>query len=124
MPYRQVPRSLARLRAQVQPRGALGHCLAATLETLRACLLQHHLNIGEAYVLGDSPLVLLTALQSSFEPGPSSSEYVRRPPPRLTAQGTCRFGSAGRPSRVCQRLEPACCSPTSWPSWRCRISRP
>jgi len=35
-----------------------------------------NLKIGETYIMGDSPLVLLTALQSSFEADPSSSSYV------------------------------------------------
>lgn len=40
-----------------------------------------HYNIGETYYMGDSVLVLVTALQSSFEPDPSSSSYdlVRKP---------------------------------------------
>lgn len=40
-----------------------------------------HFNIGETYYMGDSVLVLVTALQSSFEPDPSSSSYdlVRKP---------------------------------------------
>ncbi|MFM6980564.1 MAG: nucleoside hydrolase, partial [Micrococcales bacterium] len=40
-----------------------------------------HYNIGETYYMGDSVLVLVTALLSSFEPDPSSSMYdlVRKP---------------------------------------------
>lgn len=105
--YRQVLLPYAVLRTQVQPRGALGNYLAASLETLMARLTQYHLNVGETYILGDSPLVLLTALQSSFEPDPSSSEYVLRPAPRLTAQGTYAFDPAGRSIRVYRRLDTA-----------------
>jgi hypothetical protein len=32
--------------------------------------------MGEVYIYGDNPLVLLTGIQSSFEPDPSSSTYV------------------------------------------------
>ena len=41
----------------------------------------------ETYVLGDSPLVTLTALQSAFQPDPSSSRYLLMPTPKLTSQG-------------------------------------
>lgn len=100
--YRQVLLPFSVLHAQVQPCGAIGRYLAATL---RNRLRQYHLNIGETYILGDSPLVLLTALQSSFEADPSSSEYVQRPAPRLTAQGTYAANPTGRPIRVYRRLD-------------------
>ena len=43
--------------------------------------------LGETYVLGDSPLVLLTALQSSFEAWPSSSKSRLLPAPVLDDTG-------------------------------------
>lgn len=103
--YRQVLLPFSVLQTQVRPCGTLGRYLAETLETLRTRLRQYQLNIGETYVLGDSPLVLLTALQSSFEADPSSSEYVRRPAPRLTAQGTYAANPTGRLIRVYRRLD-------------------
>jgi len=103
--YRQVLLSYAQLRTQVQPRGAIGKYLSGSVESLMARLPNYHLNIGETYILGDSPLVLLTALQSSFEADPSSSEYVLRPAPRLTAQGTYEFAPGARLIRVYQRLD-------------------
>ena len=42
------------------------------------------------------PLVLLTALQSSFQADPSSSDYVLRPAPRILDDGTAAFGDAVR----------------------------
>jgi len=103
--YRQVLLSYAQLRTQVRPRGAIGKYLGGSVESLMARLPHYHLNIGETYILGDSPLVLLTALQSSFEADPSSSEYVLRPAPRLTAQGTYEFAPGARLIRVYQRLD-------------------
>ena len=66
---------------------------------------QWHLNIGETYVLGDSPLVLLTALQSSFEADPSSSEYVLKNCPMINAQGGYDYNAGGRNIRVYTRLD-------------------
>jgi purine nucleosidase len=105
--YRQVLLPYPQLLTQVKPRGKLGRYLATTLESLMARLPQYHLNIGETYILGDSPLVLLTALQSSFEADPSSSDYALRLAPRLNAQGTYEVNPAGRPIRVYRRLDTA-----------------
>jgi hypothetical protein len=44
-------------------------------------------NLGEVYIVGDSPLVLLTALQSSFEADPSSSFYVLHTRPVINGLG-------------------------------------
>ena len=57
-------------------------------------------SIGETYVLGDSPLVLLTALTSSFQPWPASSESRLLPAPvwRTTArtpEPPCPTGPCG-----------------------------
>jgi len=103
--YRQVLLPYSVLLTSVKLQSKTGAYLAAALERLMARLPQYHLHIGETYVLGDSPLVLLTALQSSFEADPSSSSYVLRPAPRLTAVGTYAANPAGRPIRVYQRLD-------------------
>ncbi|RYF49706.1 MAG: nucleoside hydrolase, partial [Cytophagaceae bacterium] len=57
------------------------------------------------YILGDSPLVLLTALQSSFEADPSSSTYALKLAPRINAQGRYEYNPAGRPIRVYSQLD-------------------
>jgi purine nucleosidase len=103
--YRQALVSSALLLTRVKPHGKVGRYLWDTLASLTAQLQQYHLNIGETYILGDSPLVLLTALQSSFEPDPSSSTYVLKPAPTLTAQGTYQLNPVGRNIRVYQHLD-------------------
>jgi purine nucleosidase len=103
--YRQALVSSAQLLTRVRPRGKVGRYLWDTLASLTAKLNQYHVNIGETYILGDSPLVLLTALQSSFEPDPSSSTYVLKPAPTLTTQGTYQLNPAGRTIRVYQQLD-------------------
>jgi purine nucleosidase len=60
---------------------------------------------SETYVLGDSPLVTLTALQTFFEPDPASSSYSLRPTPRLGSDGSYADNSAGRPMRVYTQID-------------------
>lgn len=102
--YRQCLLSYAQLLTKVKPRGKTGAYLSSTLEALMARI-QRFINIGETYVLGDSPLVLLTALQSSFEPDPSSSQYVVRQAPRINQAGTYAHNHKGRPIRVYTQLD-------------------
>jgi purine nucleosidase len=103
--YRQALLPYSQLLTQVKPRGKIGAHLSASVESLMTRLPQYHLNIGETYILGDSPLVLLTALQSSFEADPSSSEYVVKLAPMINRAGTYEVNLSGRPIRVYQRLD-------------------
>ncbi|MDJ1468927.1 nucleoside hydrolase [Cytophagaceae bacterium DM2B3-1] len=102
--YRQALLPYSQLLLKVKPQGKVGGYLAGVLETLMVRI-QKYVNIGETYVLGDSPLVLLTALQSSFEADPSSSEYVVRMSPAITTQGAYQFNHQGRNIRVYTRLD-------------------
>jgi purine nucleosidase len=91
--YRQALVSFAELESSVLPFGALGRFLwSAIKEVADNCALLGA-NLGEAYVLGDSPLVLLTALQTPFEADPASSDYVLHP--RLAIKPD---GSYGEPT--------------------------
>ena len=54
----------------------------------------------DAYVLGDSPLVTLSALVTPFAPDPTSSHYEVMPTPRLNADGTYSARPGSRPMRV------------------------
>lgn len=102
--YRQALLPYAQLLLQVKSKGKIGHHLGITLEGLMRNI-QKYVNIGETYVLGDSPLVLLTALQSSFEADPSSSEYVLKIAPLINERGEYAFNPAGRNIRVYTRLD-------------------
>ncbi|GAB2699655.1 hypothetical protein GCM10027037_25340 [Mucilaginibacter koreensis] len=103
--YRQALLPYSQLLTQVKPKGKLGAYLTHAVETLMAKTRQWKLNIGETYVVGDSPLVLLTALQSSFEADPSSSTYTLLPTPRLNTEGGYEYNSTGRNIRVYQQLD-------------------
>jgi hypothetical protein len=54
----------------------------------------------DAYALGDSPLVTLTALVPPFSPDPASSRHVTMPTPRLMTDGSYRANPRGRPMRA------------------------
>jgi len=103
--YRQCLVSDAELRARIANRGALGAHLYSELVDLKARLRTAGHPVGETYALGDSPLVLLTALQSFFQPDPSSSDYVSRPCPRLNDAGALVADPEGREVRIYTRLD-------------------
>lgn len=102
--YRQAIIPYSQLLLNVKPHGKTGAHLVTLLEDLMKAA-QKYINIGETYVLGDSPLVLLTALQSSFEADPASSFYVLKMSPLITEQGTYAVNQKGRMIRVYNDLD-------------------
>jgi purine nucleosidase len=103
--YRQMLFTHAEMEAEVRPMGPLGAYLTDSIERVMSWTGQVGFNIGDTYALGDSPLVTLTALQSSFEADPSSSHYVVRPAPRLDAEGRYVPRADGRPIRVYTQID-------------------
>jgi purine nucleosidase len=85
--YRQCLVSYAELEARVAPSGELGRFLVDSIAAVAEGWGRKDRNLGEAYVLGDSPLVLLTALQCSFQPDSSSSRYALMDRPSLLPDG-------------------------------------
>ena len=102
--YRQALLPYSQLLLKVKPQGKVGSYLTGLLESLMTRI-QPFANIGETYILGDSPLVLLTALQSSFEADPSSCTYVSKMAPKINEQGAYEFNYSGRTIRVYTRLD-------------------
>ncbi len=103
--YRQCLVSHAELRARTRDCGRLGDYLYDSLiyETRRV-----EDFIGgatETYALGDQPLVLFTALRSLFEADTSSSDFVLKVTPQVTADGTYRMRDKGRLMRVYTRID-------------------
>ncbi len=104
----QVPRDVYRmaiapwseLMMRMDPAGRLGHHLVEKLDAVAGLVADHGMNLGETYVLGDNPLVLLTALWTGFEPGPASSSWVTMSCPRLLDSGLYQPRPDGRPLRV------------------------
>jgi inosine-uridine nucleoside N-ribohydrolase len=103
--YRQTLMSWAELQTRVQPMGELGAYLYRHIDAVHELGAKHGLRFGETYIAGDSPLVLLTALQSSFEPDPSSSFYDTVPAPEIGDDGFYVERPGGRPIRVYTQID-------------------
>ena len=102
--YRQCIYSMAELQREVEPCGELGKYLTHSLTSLMESMSQW-VKMGEVYVLGDSPLVLLTALQTGWEADAASSDYVIRKAPTIADDGTYMPNGQGRDIRVYTRLD-------------------
>ncbi|MDC6367623.1 MULTISPECIES: nucleoside hydrolase [Flavobacteriaceae] len=100
--YRQALVSYAEILYKIKDKGATGAYLVEKLDDL---MMRAKRRLGEAYVLGDNPLVLLTALQSSWEVDPSSSKYVIKPVPRINEKGRYEENVEGRNIRVYNQLD-------------------
>ncbi len=103
--YRQCLVSEAELLRSAS--GPLGRHLHDSLDRIRPWAAEHVTGgTSESYALGDSPLVLLTALQSFFEPDPSSSDYLTLPCPALDDRGRpAPTPEPGRTIRVYTRVD-------------------
>lgn len=99
--YRQAIVSVSQLLQYVKPAGKVGIYLCQELFRLMKKLG----NVGETYILGDSPLVLLTALQTYFEPDAASSSYQRKNAPNISKLGQYEENPAGRIIRVYTRID-------------------
>jgi purine nucleosidase len=94
--YRQCLVSFAELEERVAPCGEVGRFLVEAIRSVTDSAASRGMNLGEAYVLGDSPLVLLTALQCSFQSDASSSAYVLKQRPTILPDGSYGAAAFGR----------------------------
>lgn len=113
LPIWQVPRNVyrqclvtdAELRIRVAATGDVGRYLYEETIAVTARAAEHGLGPAETYALGDSPLVLLTALQSLFEPDSSSSHHQVMPTPAIEADGSYSARPEARPMRVYTQVD-------------------
>jgi inosine-uridine nucleoside N-ribohydrolase len=103
--YRKLMITYAELEQGLAPAGELGAYLLRAIDTVAPRAGDAGFNIGETYILGDSPLVTLTALQSSFEADSSSSDYVIAPCPGLNKEGRYVARANGRAMRVYRTVD-------------------
>ena len=101
--YRQCMYSMTELDMHVRPLGKLGAYLYDSLAGIMVG--RNGRSMGETYILGDSPLVLMTALQSNFETDPASSHYHYVTIPTIAEDGTYRYTHEGRQIRVYDRID-------------------
>jgi len=101
--YRQMLLSKAEL-ADLARKSPLGHHLAQQVALMEDKLASipafAAMPQTEAMILGDSPLVTLSALLSPVQPDTSSSAYRILPTPHLLADGHYRPNPGGRAMRV------------------------
>ncbi|MFM6854216.1 MAG: nucleoside hydrolase, partial [Sphingopyxis sp.] len=101
--YRQMLMSTAEIdeMAAQSPTGAYLRQQLADMEVALAAIPGFPpMPISSVYVMGDSPLVTLTALMTPIQPDPASSRYIRQPTPHLAVDGSYRPMANGRPMRV------------------------
>ena len=102
--YRQCMYSMTELEVKVRPYGKLGAYLYDSLANLMKQFGARG-SMGETYILGDSPLVLMTALMSNFETDPASSHYQYVTIPTIADDGSYRYNHGGRQIRVYDRID-------------------
>ena len=100
--YRQALYSYPELEECIGKSGKTGNYL---MERLAVPFKWMHGGLGETYILGDSPLVLVTALQSPWESDPSSCEYVIRKTPFMNDYGFYDENPEGRPIRIFTKID-------------------
>jgi Inosine-uridine preferring nucleoside hydrolase len=103
--YGQVLASGSELLTHMRPQGPLGEHLFASLARAAQALESFGLATGETYILGDSPLVLLTALLANFDSTPASSEWVDRPRSCLLDTGHYDGTQTGPSVRIFTRID-------------------
>lgn len=106
--YRQMLFSMAEIE-DIAVTGPLGRYLKAELDGMAAILATipgfPPMPDADVYVLGDSPLVTLTALMTPIQPDPASSRYLRKPTPWLNIDGSYRDRPYARPMRVYSAID-------------------
>lgn len=100
--YRQALYSYPELEERIGKSGKTGNYL---MERLAVPFKWMHGGLGETYILGDSPLILVTALQSPWESDPSSCEYVIRKTPFMNDNGFYDENPTGRPIRIFTKID-------------------
>lgn len=104
----QIPRNAYRLclisHTMLNYRIKGAHPVAKYLVNMVEAILDHDKS-SECYVLGDSPLVLVSALQSNWERDACSSYYTMRPCPTVDDKGIFHFGENQRLVKVFDQID-------------------
>lgn len=103
--YRQCLYSTAEMHANIAPYGEIGKLLSDAIDNVINVCEGFGIPMGEVYILGDSPLVLLTSLQSGFEADPCSSKWTPTACPIIDDNGAYQPNPTGRIIRVYTQID-------------------
>jgi hypothetical protein len=103
--YRDCNVSTAELIVRMRDKSRIGAYLFEKISQVARFQIENYGSFSEMYSLGDSPLVLLTALQTGFEPSPASSQWLDLERPEIDDDGQYRFVSSGKKIRVFTNLD-------------------
>ncbi len=103
--YRQCIYSISEMHAKIAPCGEVGKMLSDGIDKLFEVCEQLGMAMGEGYVLGDSPLVLLSSLQCSYESDASSSQWKAVQCPEIADDGSYLPNPDGRTIRVYTHID-------------------
>lgn len=103
--YRDCNASTSELIVRMKEKSKLGEYLFEKISVAARRHIEEAGYFSEMYSLGDSPLVLLTALQTGFEPAPASSQWVTIDRPHIDGSGQYDFGQSKRNVRVFTQVD-------------------
>lgn len=103
--YRDCNASLAEMVLRMKEKSALGEYLFEKISVAARRTIEQNGYFSEMYSLGDSPLVLLTALQTGFEPAPASSRWEDHERPEIDSAGQYVFVGGSKKVRVFTLLD-------------------
>ncbi len=103
--YRQCMTSRAELIVRLGGNGALGDYLLQKIGLISERFSEFGIPLGESYVLGDSPLALLTVLPTMMESEVSSSDWTDLPCPRILDSGRYEPNPQGQTIRAFSRID-------------------
>lgn len=93
--YRQALYGMDEIKDKIAPCGEVGKYLVDKV----------HRFGSDTYVLGDSPMVLISTLTTTFEPGAASSFYEVTNAPKVTDEGLYDFTNPGREILVYKTID-------------------
>jgi purine nucleosidase len=103
--YRDCNASTAELILRMKNKSKLGEYLFEQISVAARREINKSGYFSETYSLGDSPLVLLTALQTGFEPAPASNRWEDIDCPYIDEDGQYTFNERKKKVRVFTLLD-------------------
>lgn len=97
--------SAAEFSRELTQGGPAGKLILERYEEIHTFAASIGLNLGEIHVLGDSPVVLLTALQNTMEKAPTSCEWIDIPRRAIGSNGLYGDQLQGLTTRVITNLD-------------------